>query len=222
MKAIRFIVLSICVCLLTISLSGCIFTQKDYNPTDESLFTFKEVTGGYSISQKEGEILPSDVVIPKTYQGKNVVQIADKGFYACEFESVKIPETIKHIGSIAFSSCSSLKKVTILDGGVESIGDYAFYSCNSLTDVELPESLVSIGTSAFQSCMISDVDLRRNVQTVGENAFRGCKNLASVYVGANVSYIGENAFAGCNSKIIFTIAQGNPNFVLVDGVVVKK
>lgn len=222
MKNLRKIALSLAVCMLITMLSACVLTQKDYTPTDENFFTFTEVEGGYAISKKEGETLPSDVVIPKKYNGKNVVQIADKGFYLSEIETLKIPETVKHIGSVAFSSCPNLKRVTILEGGLESIGDYTFYSCSKLSDVELPESLVSIGKSAFQSTAIGDIDLRKNVETVGASAFRGCENLASVYIGMNVSYIGENAFDGCNSSIKFFISESSPYFELVEGVPVKK
>lgn len=216
MKTIRALSLLLGFAFVAIVASACVFTEKNYNPTDESCFVFTEVDGGYSVALNSEAEIPEDVVIPKTYNGQNVVAIADKGFYAAGIKTIKIPATVEHIGSVAFSSCSSLKSVTIIDGGLKSIGDYAFYSCSNLSDIELPESLVSIGKSSFENTAVCSVKLQRNVVSVGENAFKGCESLASVYIGMNVSSIGDGAFKNCNTNIKFTISQNNSYYELVD------
>ncbi|MBQ4142142.1 MAG: leucine-rich repeat domain-containing protein, partial [Thermoguttaceae bacterium] len=49
------------------------------------------------------------------------------------------------------AGCSSLTSVTIPDS-VTSIGSSAFNSCKSLTSVTIPDSVTSIGDGAFRNC----------------------------------------------------------------------
>ncbi len=57
--------------------------------------------------------------------------------------SVKLPKTLKAIGSYAFSGCSSLTSVKIPDG-VTTIWTDAFWGCSSLTSVTIPDSVTEI------------------------------------------------------------------------------
>lgn len=221
MKKFKNVVLAISLCSIILALCSCALTSKDYTPTDESYFIFSQTEGGYSISAKTDVQLPENVVIPKTYNNQSVVAIADQGFYAQNVKSVKIPQTVKHVGSIAFSSCPNLEKVIILEG-TETIGDFAFYSCPKLVSCELPESLISIGISSFQSTRIADVDLRKNVKSIGKNCFKECTNIGSVYIGKSVEIIGEGAFEGCPDSVKFTVSDLNEVYTLVDGKVAKK
>ena len=41
----------------------------------------------------------------------------------------------------------------IINEGVSSIGRYAFYGCSNLTSVTIPNSMTSIGSSAFGRCI---------------------------------------------------------------------
>ena len=62
-----------------------------------------------------------------------------------------IPNSVKTIGSRAFSGCSSLTSVTI-PNSVTTIRNFAFDNCNGLTSVTIPNSITSIGYSAFYDC----------------------------------------------------------------------
>lgn len=92
---------------------------------------------------------------------------------------VEIPSTatsdgkeysVTSIGTDAFSWCTALTTVN-LGNSVVSIGDSAF-AYTSLKSVTLPDSIVSIGAGAFSSCtQLDSVTIPSSVQTIGHNAF---------------------------------------------------
>ena len=55
------------------------------------------------------------------------------------------------IGEQAFSSCTSLKTITI-NGLIDTIDGYAFYFCNNLESINIPASVKSIAAYAFHVC----------------------------------------------------------------------
>ena len=61
--------------------------------------------------------------------------------------------------------------------GVTSIGSYAFINCEGLTNVVLPNSLVSIGNNAFAYTGLSIVDVPATVSSIGSNAFSDVLNI---------------------------------------------
>ena len=67
-----------------------------------------------------------------------------------ELRSIVIPKSLKKIGDRAFCGHSRLGKISISEG-LLTIGNRAFYNCN-LTSLELPASIQSIQTKAFNGC----------------------------------------------------------------------
>ena len=75
------------------------------------------------------------VVIPDTYNGNPVTQIAEIGFRDCTgITSVIIPNGVTTINQTAFQRCTGLTSVTI-PASVTQIGIRAFDSCTNLTSV---------------------------------------------------------------------------------------
>ena len=64
-----------------------------------------------------------------------------------EVKTVSLPNSITRIEDSAFEECVNLREIT-LGNSVTSIGSKAFKEC-ALTQVTLPESLIAIGTEAF-------------------------------------------------------------------------
>ena len=63
---------------------------------------------------------------------------------------------------------------------VTEIGSGAFYMCASLTNVVIPNSVISIGEQAFRYCSsLTSFDFN-NVTDVGETVFDGCSSLVDI------------------------------------------
>ncbi len=63
---------------------------------------------------------------------------------------IEIPSTVTSLKRFAFYS-SELTSITIPES-VSSIGDSAFFNCTELASVIIPDSVVNIGRSAFYNC----------------------------------------------------------------------
>ena len=75
---------------------------------------------------------------------------------------------------------SSLTSVTI-PNSVTTIGGSAFYGCTGLTSVNIPNSVTTIGSYAFDRCSgLTSVTIPNSVTTIGTSAFAGCSGLTSV------------------------------------------
>ncbi len=88
----------------------------------------------------------------------------------------------------------------VIPDSVTSIGYSAFYECDSLTSVTIPDSVTSIGAYAFYKCdSLTSVTIPDSVTSIGHSAFRECKKLTSVVIPDFVTSIGNEVFRECRS-----------------------
>ncbi len=107
--------------------------------------------------------------------------------------------------------------------GVTTIDKMAFSECFSLTNVAFPASLTTIGYSAFEYCFdLSDVTFPESLTTIGDWAFEECDSLHDVTIPASVTTIGRGAFSRCDALTSFTVAEDNPVYTAMDGVLFNK
>lgn len=88
---------------------------------------------------------------------------------------------------------TSIKTVTVEDG-VTSIAKEAFKNYSNLTQVSLSNSVVSIGSSAFEGTSLTNLNIPNGVEKVDNAAFCLCKSLTTVVIGEGVTYMGIRAF----------------------------
>lgn len=92
---------------------------------------------------------------------------------------------------------------------IQSIGDYAFYGCRTLNSIMLPESVISIGKSAFGcNASLTEIKIPESVTGIGDYAFEFCSSLEEITIPASVVSIGYAAFSSCNSLMNVTIREG--------------
>ncbi|MDE6824758.1 MAG: leucine-rich repeat domain-containing protein, partial [Duncaniella sp.] len=93
--------------------------------------------------------------------------------------------------------CSSLTNIEI-PNSVTSIGDLVFCGCSSLTNIEIPSSVTVIGEGAFYYCpTLTNIEIPSSVTSIGNSAFYNCEKLTSVYCHiAEPLVIDEYTFKG--------------------------
>ena len=161
-------------------------------------------TAGLEVTYNGGG---TDVVIPSEINGKKVVAIADNAFTSDGI----IPTTISNTKKISASHLNNnenkyvvtplTNQVTglgitsvVIPNTVTSIGVSAFEN-NQLTEVTIPSSVTSIGEFAFSSNQLTEVVIPSSVTSIGESAFKHNK-LTEVTIPNSVTSIGYSAFSG--------------------------
>ncbi len=125
--------------------------------------------------------------------------------------------TVTSIGESAFSN-RPITNVTI-PNSVTSIGASAFYCCRSLTSVTIPNSVTSIGNFAFYYCdSMTSVSIPNSVTSIGNSAFYYCDKLTSVTIPNSVTEIGYGPFSYCRRLTEINVEEGNEYFCSYNGV----
>lgn len=111
-----------------------------------------------------------------------------------------------------------------IPNGVERVGDYAFFACRDLTNITIPDSVTSIGFSAFYDTYLYDDDnlaegkaiyvgnylietnpdnmsgeyqIRQGTTCIADGAFMYDGGLTGVQLPESLKYIGIQAFSDC-------------------------
>lgn len=173
--------------------------------------------------------------------------IGQYAFFNTPLKTVIFEEnsSLKKIEKYAFSFNKSLESFS-LPASVSEIGSYLLYNSGVKTLTFAADSaLTTISAHAFASTAIESVVLPDSVNYVDDNAFRDSVYLKSVTFGAaenlqvhsnafyntgltslclpaNLSYVGEYAFIGLKDLTAYTVADENPRYKSINGVLYSK
>ena len=173
-------------------------------------------------------------------KGSRLKTIEESAFEDCtELTSIEIPASVETIEDSAFKGCSKLATVTFEKGSqLKAIwGGYyaystrysaysyyygAFSDCTALTSIEIPASVETIKSTAFQGCSsLATVTFEKGskLKTIGGSyasydayyygAFSDCTALTSIEIPASVETIEAAAFMRCSKLATVTFEKGS-------------
>lgn len=132
---------------------------------------------------------------------EHLTEIDSLAFYHCRKLNgeLKLPDTVKEIGGFAFNRCGFTGKLE-LPVSLENIGNDAFESCSGLTGkLTFPSKMNEINFSIFHETGITEVVIPSSIKTVRDFAFDSCMNLKKVYLPTEIPKIYNRAFRGCDN-----------------------
>lgn len=137
------------------------------------------------------------------FNAKNCTELGSYIFSDGGSEGAGIKVTIgKSVSKLPAGLFSTAPKITEVafeeDCAISSISDNAFNGCTALKTITLPDSVTTIGSSAFRSTGMTQVTLHDGVQSIGGSAFSNCSSLEEVNLPNNLTTLGDSAFYGCS------------------------
>ena len=113
--------------------------------------------------------------------------------------TLTLPDSVKKIGSGAFSGVEGLRKI-IIPSSVIEIEDTAFSNNKTLETVVIQGNLTSIGQLAFDGASkLSQINLPDSITYIGARAFRGT-NLTEVSIPKSLKILNWGVFDRTNLK----------------------
>ena len=186
--------------------------------------TYKSLRANYSNTTL---VIPSSV----EYNGitYTVTSIGAQAFMNCkQLTAITIPNSVIAIGGSAFTSSALYKdesnweneclyvdnclisaKRTLsgscaIKEGTRVIAGSAFGTCASLTAVDIPNSVIGIGSGAFRNCSaLTSVVIPSGVTSIEDYTFNECTSLSSITLPNTITRIGDFALSNCSTLVAF-------------------
>lgn len=179
--------------------------------------------------------------------GEELKKIGDMAWYRCDgLQEIAVPSGVQYVGNLAFAE-SGIKKARILgsgvgwgrdiftgckrlrsvqlEQGVQHIPDRFAYHCEKLRQIQLPESLESVGRNVWEGTLFlkewtekmqeieeteerifwdgrylkGEVRIPEGTRIVAGGACYGNKEITQVHIPESVVWVGAAAFKGCSA-----------------------
>ena len=203
----KIIVATIIAIMLCVSFNLNVYAEgiKEDTYTVEEMYKYEAKEDGTikitGVTEKFFEYYDGATILelPDEINGMEVTSILTRLNKIDTLKEIKLPKSMKVIGSHLFEDCVNLEKVTLPDN-ITLINEKAFYNCSNLKTIEMPESVIQIEDLAFAECRsLKKIELPANVKRLGENVFQNCTGLEEIKINNKLTVIKDNTFIGCTS-----------------------
>ncbi len=202
-KRLISLLVAVCMMITMLPLSAVTAFAADTASSTEQEISVGDYKYEYTINTEDGTATITKFLGPVDSEGN--VDFTNHGPYDINIPSELDHHSVTGLGDYSFATEENgsplydihhhnIHSVTIPES-VTSIGQSAFESCFSLDSLIIKDAATSIGASAFDGCShLTTLSLGKNITTIGDYAFQGCSYLSNVTIPQSVTSIGRQAF----------------------------
>lgn len=145
--------------------------------------------------------------------GKNVNTIGYDAFTYTVLYQDKVywEDGVLYIGDYLIKADTGIAEEYTVKDGTRVIADNAFKGIVTLKAVTLPDSVISIGKSAFYQSGLTELNAGSGLKYIGVSSFANCDALIKVSISAADTEIDSMAFKNCHSLVVINSSKGLGN-----------
>ena len=202
-KRLISLLVAVCMMITMLPLSAVTAFAADTASSTEQEISVGDYKYEYTINTEDGTATITKFLGPVDSEGN--VDFTNHGPYDINIPSELDHHSVTGLGDYSFATEENgsplydihhhnIHSVTIPES-VTSIGQSAFEACFSLDSLIIKDAATSIGASAFDGCShLTTLSLGKNITTIGDYAFQRCSYLTNVTIPQSVTSIGRQAF----------------------------
>ncbi len=161
----------------------------------------------YNCQALKNVLFPDDCVINT---------VGNRFMAYCPIASVKLPDTLKTLGTYAFQGCEGLKHFTV-PASVTVVPEGCFNRCTSLEGVDFPEGLTSMGAYVFSYCSaLKSMVIPEGVKEMGTYPFSYCENFETLVLPSTLTTAGYLFNADCAAVKTIVARAAVPSSVSIN------
>jgi len=128
----------------------------------------------------------------------SVTSIGEGAFAFCGYlTSITIPNSVTNIGVGAFAYCSDLTSIAVESNNTKYDSRE---NCNAIIETSTNKLV----------CGCESTMIPNSVTSIGNSAFNGCRGLTSITIPNSVTSIGDGAFCDCSGLTSVTVERATP------------
>ena len=198
-KRLISLLVAVCMMITMLPLSAVTAFAEDTSPSTVYEATVDGYKYAYTVNGGNATITDFLGPVASTSTGSYDITIPEKlddhpvtGLGESSFSGTYSPDHQTNHNLISF--CNQIQSVTIPES-VTSIGKSAFEDCSNLDSLTIKGVATSIGAYAFGSCTsLTSLSLVGSFQTIGDSAFVNC-GMTSLTIDATITSIEKYAFS---------------------------